>query len=336
MREAVQAGLAAHKIKEDLRLAENLEMRNLFSALPDGTPLVVRVDHGRHWQLGLKKGRVDATMARNAMIAPLEVLRGDEIRAAGLSMHHILPLVAAADKAIRDHPEATGFLTDKKTLLKRCKLHPGQPWHKSLLPNLTKQKPAAWMQTTIPYSLSGSFEVHDDHSPNFRSKESSYTRPNMPRVRKDEHCVTLIEKRRWNNIPPAPERFGRIASLWVLDSDIAEVMQSFNLGDASFAPISLIDFEDKIIPGDRVYLAVDTPVSAVIPHLCDPDILRMSGGRTVQSFEVHIDTNIAKDLDLWWDDTIRNGTLFFSERLRKALMQIKAFPRIAAKPCAGA
>ncbi len=334
VREAVQAALEQHMRKADTKAQENKAAQDLLSSLPDGTPLIIRNGWGNTWQLGLKKGRADTTLARNAMIAPSEVLRSDELRAAGLSAHDVLPLDMVAQKAREAFPDACRFQSEGEYLSSQCELHPGQPFHESFLTGRRKRTPAAWIGSQSYSSYHGRF-VLTSGDIQYRSARFGTDTHSPPYINLSKSPVILKEKSRYGEVLPVLPRFGQICGLWCLESDVVEVMRSHQIGDVDFTPVTILDINGEFLKDDYHFLSVDTPVAAVLRELCSTDTLMARGGRVLQPFEITIDTNVCEGLDFWWDDTVRSGSFFFSDRLYKALKKIKAMPRIAPKPCAG-
>lgn len=337
VKDAVKTELDRHTDLDIQKTNEEKAARDLMSSLPDGTPIVIRSPHSNTWQLGVKKGRVDLSMARNSIIASKEILLGAELRAAGLSAHDALPLCAASAKAQASHPEATRFLANQPDLQPTMKLHKGQPFHKSLLTGKRAQTPAAWMETGSQFESRGLFSPVDedyDRQIFWRSKKGYTSKNSLPLVRHAPHRALFLETKRLMPGRPELPEFGRVGGVWLVSAKVRDVFLAHNLGDAAVLPADLFDIEGVQYTGEWGYLAVNTPINAACPPQHDPAILTYAGGRPIQPFEVSVDTSLVEGLDFWWDDQVRHGAMFFSDRLYKALKRIKAMPRIAPKPCA--
>lgn len=332
---AVQNGLERHKNIEDERKERENALRDLMSSLPDGTPLIVRSNNSNAWQLGLKKGRMDVSLARNSMIAPTNLLCGKEMRAAGLSAHDMLPLEGIAAKARAEVPQACKFQENDPNLHIHATLHPHQPFHKSFMVGTRKKTAVAWMETDDVRATLASFRVIGENHVLKRGGAIGHGLYLLPYTNKTPHTVTIKEYRRFNAELPTLHNFMRIDRLWVVSEEVKDLMQQHQIGDVAFSPVSLLDIDGKAFGGNRFYISVDTPVPAAIPEYSDPDIFNRRFSRPVQPFEVTVNIQKTQGLDFWWDDTIRVGALFFSDRLYKALKRIKSMPRISAKPCAG-
>jgi len=335
IREAVAASIDELRTKDEIRDTENKAAQDLMSDLPDGTPLVLRSGVGGNWQLALKKGRMTSSMARHSIIAPSDILRGEELRSAGLSAHDVLPLDMLAAKARKTHPEACKFQAKPYTLTTYNKLHPGQPFHKSFLKGKRTQETVAWIGTSNYSGFHGNFSIATS---NVLWREGRYgsDRSNPPYTNKDnKRPVILKESDRYRPGAPSLPRFGRVAGLWCMDKDVVDLIKSYNIGDASFTPVEVIDINGVSMKDEYYHLSMDTPLDAVAQDLCEDMVIKYSGGRTVQPYEIPVYVDTMGDRDFWWDDTMRHGTFFFSDRLYKALKKIKAMPRIAPKPCRG-
>ena len=327
--------IEAHRAKDRAKASRSAALRDEVSALPDGTPIIIRRDASRShggaptWQLGLKSGRADASLARNVMIAPDALLRGDELRAAGLSAHDALPLLAAAAKARAAHPGLSAFRTGKGDLSATAILHPGQPFHESFLATRRKIDPAAWMQTMTPPSTGIVYEVAGAE-PHWPLTGLGHRAPGLPKV--SSGPVSLAEKTRYGD--RGPNRFARLAGLWCVPRDVADILETHEMGSITLRPLAIDGSGGAPLPGDWSYLAGDETVQAVDTERTDSDILKYNGGRTVQPFEVVLgpDTGGTRP-DIWFDDTVRGGALFLSDRLYRALRRARALPAAALKPC---
>jgi hypothetical protein len=332
---AVQNGINVHVNSQTEKKDRGNKIRDLMSSLPDGTPLIVRSNHGNTWQIGLKKGRMDVTLARNSMIAPRDILRGEELRAAGLSAHDVLPLEAVAFKAREQYPQACNFQSDDPKMHRRAKLHSHQPFHKSFMVGSRRKTPVAWLETDSGRAtLQGGFEIKGDNPLRFPDAPPGHRPYMVPHNNRIPQKVTVQETRRVDAQAPDIHKFSRVASLWVVTEEVKTLMQEYQIGDVSFSPVDLLDINGTPFEGSYFYISLDTPVSAAMPELTDRSVYEYRFGRVIQPFEFTIDPKRTKGLDFWWDPEVRQGSLFFSDRLYKALKRIKAMPRIAAKPCA--
>lgn len=332
IKEVIHIAREQYEKDNQQRAAADKRAQEFMSTLPDNTPLMVRTAERRMWQIGVKNGRMPIELARNSKILPSEFLRGKEAAAAGLSMHSILHLDAAAKAALASHPKAAFFQVGSPSLPSRAIIHKGQPFHRSYLSAKKKPIPAAWLQTRSgPYN-NLRLEIIGQE-PAWRVGSYGAFKFKAPYFKGAPARIVIQDKS--GNLEDSSQihPFTRIAGLWVVAPQVQVILAQMNISDIHLSPFTLLKSDGATCTQNWRYICADTPKSAVIAELCDPDIINLNGGRTVQPFEVVVDQDKIAGSDIWWDENTRSGALFLSDRLYKALKKAKACPAVGLKPC---
>jgi hypothetical protein len=318
---------------------DDKDLQDRMSALPDGTPLVVRTSDYRVWQLGLKQGRMPLSLARNARIASSSDLRQPEVQQAGLSMHDILHLDVAGRAATKDFSYAINFQASTSDLVYDAKLHSGQPFHESFMTGRRAPTTAGLIQTRAPSYRGVSIKMSETGI-NWRSSAysgHSQDTTKLPYPNPEAGVIRIKEVHRWRS----PEDnilhpFNRYGGLWCVEAKAVEILKQHNIPGFHFQPLEIIDARGEPFPGDWSYLTLEAPVNAILKDLCAPETIDSVRIRDIKPYEIVLDARKIEGLDMWFDDTIRGGLMCFSEKLAKALKKGKVYPQIALKPCAAA
>ena len=326
MRKDLAASVASEK-------ARRAALRRAFKSLPGGTPLAVWTQKTGTWQLGVKSDSASMSTIRNSAILPPDILKDPRLREAGLSAHVLLPLLPAAEAALRDHPAFAQTDLPQKHAIELARMSKASRFHESWIE--VKQRPVAVAYVSTrpaPYGYA-IFKVHGDEPPR-RKCSWGDDKIAPPFAATGADPVELKAVRPVEHQRIAKPGFYRLGGLLCVRDEVIDVLSQHHLQDITLVPTLLRDEDGTLLAGRWAHIAVDKGHSALVDRGHTPTGMHFP--MPDKAWTLRLDPHQIGAADMWWDDTISGQPYFFSPRLLQALRRIKAPPPLALKPCLAA
>lgn len=311
----------------------------MLNALPDGTPLKIRrSSFARSWQLGVKQGNVTKAQAPHACLLRPADFTSPELRQSAISSHQLLPFMAAAQLAeAQADPSLFDFFRPASRSRAPLPLDQNMPLHQSYRETAEfkarrKAAPKIWMQTGFSGATFGYQAQVQDKLQGFSPCDIMGRRTHPSLDGDDAYRLTAIKANPRTQQAPL-SGFSLPAGIFVVSSEIAELIGSHEIGKSTLEPVDIQDKYGAPVPGTWHHLVIREQVSAIMVPQCHPELMKTLRSRGIKPYEIRVDPTAPGALDIWIDPQVTPQGIFLSGRLYTALKKAKALPPLTFKPC---